>query len=102
MLKQQQEVVGYDSSQYHSRLLWASSTDGAQVPISLVYRGGKQAAAHASDLLLLATGGILAHCCCLPIYPAELVRLDGSDPLLLEAYGGYGASFDPEFSGGGG
>ena len=29
----------------------------------------------------------------------DLVKLDGSDPLLLEAYGAYGSSFDPEFSG---
>ncbi|KAI3425089.1 hypothetical protein D9Q98_008467 [Chlorella vulgaris] len=68
VLKQQQEVLGFDGSQYLSRLLWATSADGAQVPISLAYRG-------------------------------ELVRLDGSDPLLLEAYGAYGASLDPQFSG---
>ena len=27
-----------------------------------------------------------------------MVALDGSDPLLLEAYGAYGSSFDPQFS----
>ncbi len=51
MLKQQQEVVGFDSSQYLTRLLWASSTDDVQVPISMAYRGGKwsplSAAVHA-------------------------------------------------------
>ncbi len=41
MLKQQQEVVGFDSSLYLSRLLWASSTGGVQVPISVTYRGGE-------------------------------------------------------------
>ncbi|KAL4457576.1 hypothetical protein ABPG75_012441 [Micractinium tetrahymenae] len=68
VLKQQQEVTGFDHSKYLARLLWASSTSGAQVPISLAYR-------------------------------ADLARLDGTDPLLLEAYGAYGSSYDPEFSG---
>jgi oligopeptidase B len=91
VLKQQQEVLGYDGSQYLSRLVWATSAplghgssnssisgevhsgsgstgDSVQVPISLAYR-------------------------------ADRVALDGSDPLLLEAYGAYGASSDPDFSG---
>lgn len=68
VLKQQQEVGGYDGTLYLSRLLWASSTDGVQVPISMAYRG-------------------------------DLAKLDGTDPLLLEAYGAYGSSYDPEFSG---
>jgi protease II len=33
-------------------------------------------------------------------YRGDRVALDGTDPLLLEAYGAYGSSFDPEFSGG--
>ena len=32
------------------------------------------------------------------LWPTDLVALDGSDPLLLEAYGAYGSSFDPVFS----
>lgn len=32
---------------------------------------------------------------------SDAVKLDGSDPLLLEAYGAYGVSLDPEFSGAG-
>lgn len=40
MLKQQQEVQGFDQSKYLARLLWAGSTGGAQVPISLAYRAG--------------------------------------------------------------
>ncbi|PSC72656.1 protease 2 isoform A [Micractinium conductrix] len=67
VLKQQQEVQGYLHAQYLSRLLWAPSTGGAQVPVSMAYRG-------------------------------DLVKLDGSDPLLLEAYGAYGVARDPEFS----
>ena len=40
VLKQQQEVVGFDGTRYLSRLLWAASTGGAQVPVSVAYRGG--------------------------------------------------------------
>lgn len=40
VLKQQQEVQGYDQSKYLARLLWAASTGGVQVPISLAYRAG--------------------------------------------------------------
>lgn len=73
VLKRQQHVVGYDSSLYHSQLLWAPTTIGVEegeikVPISMVYR-------------------------------RDAVRLDGSDPLLLDAYGAYGATNDPSFSG---
>ncbi|HEY6343813.1 MAG TPA: S9 family peptidase [Bryobacteraceae bacterium] len=40
-LKKQQEVLGgYDSSQYGSERVWAAAPDGAQVPISLVYKRG--------------------------------------------------------------
>lgn len=37
----------------------------------------------------------------LSIFLPDAVKLDGSDPLLLEAYGAYGVSLDPEFSGAG-
>lgn len=67
MLRKQQQVVGVEPGAYLSRLLWANSTGGARVPLSVAYRG-------------------------------DAVRLDGSDPLLLQAYGAYGAAFDPEFS----
>ena len=40
VLKQQQRVLGYDHSKYQSSLLFAGSTAGAQVPISIAYRGG--------------------------------------------------------------
>jgi oligopeptidase B len=40
-LKKQQEVLGgYDASQYRSERVWAAAPDGAQVPISLVYKTG--------------------------------------------------------------
>lgn len=40
-LKKQQEVLGgYDSSQYQSERLWATSHDGVKVPISVVYKKG--------------------------------------------------------------
>ena len=64
--KRQEVLGGYDPAQYQSQRLFATSPDGQQVPISLIYRKG-------------------------------MVR-DGSNPLLLTAYGSYGASFDPSFS----
>jgi len=40
-LKKQQEVLGgYDPSQYQSERLYAKASDGAEVPISIVYRKG--------------------------------------------------------------
>lgn len=41
MLKQQQEVVGFDGTRYLSRLLWATSSGGVEVPVSVAYRGGE-------------------------------------------------------------
>lgn len=43
VLKQQEEVLGFDPARYLSRLAWAPSTDGAQVPLSIAYRGGERA-----------------------------------------------------------
>lgn len=34
----QQEVKGFDASRYRSERLWVTARDGAQVPVSLVYR----------------------------------------------------------------
>jgi oligopeptidase B len=65
-VKKQQDIPsGYDSSRYESLRLTATAPDGAQVPISLVYR---------KDL-----------------------RRAGGNPALLEGYGSYGYSSEPEF-----
>ncbi|MGE0404832.1 MAG: S9 family peptidase [Candidatus Korobacteraceae bacterium] len=65
-LLKQQEVPGYDSSQYQSERLWAAASDGRQIPISVVYRKGFQQ--------------------------------NGRQPLLLNAYGSYGASIPTSFN----
>jgi oligopeptidase B len=39
-LKKQEEVIGYDPALYQSERLMASAPDGAQIPISLVYKKG--------------------------------------------------------------
>lgn len=42
VLKKQQPVLGgFDSSNYVTRRLWATSHDGTRVPISLVHRKDK-------------------------------------------------------------
>jgi oligopeptidase B len=38
LLKQQEVLGGYDPSQYASERVWATSRDGTEVPISIVYR----------------------------------------------------------------
>jgi oligopeptidase B len=63
--KQQEIPSGYDPTCYASERLHAPASDGAQVPISLVYRKG--------------------------------VALDGNSPLLLDGYGSYGYSREPNF-----
>ncbi|MGI8498736.1 MAG: S9 family peptidase [Gemmatimonadaceae bacterium] len=65
-LKKDTEVKGYDKTRYATERSWARASDGAMVPISLVYR-------------------------------APLAR-DGKRPMLLTAYGSYGASTDPAFN----
>ncbi|HVW32354.1 MAG TPA: S9 family peptidase [Acidimicrobiia bacterium] len=40
LLKQEPVLGGYDPDQYETRRLWATATDGTQVPISLVARKG--------------------------------------------------------------
>lgn len=38
ILKQQEVVGGYDSYEYQSKRIWATSHDGVKVPVSLVYK----------------------------------------------------------------
>lgn len=66
LLKQQEVLGGYDSSQYASERVFARAKDGVLVPVSLVYRKG--------------------------------TRRDGTAPLLLYAYGSYGATIPVSFS----
>ena len=40
LLKQTEVLGGYDPSQYQSERLWATASDGARIPISIVYRRG--------------------------------------------------------------
>ena len=40
LLKQQEVLGGYDPTQYVSERQWATARDGAQVPLSIVYRKG--------------------------------------------------------------
>ena len=66
-LRKRDEVLGgYDPSRYAVERVTARARDGAQVPVSLVYR-------------------------------RNFTR-DGSRPLLLYAYGSYGATTEPTFS----
>ncbi|KAM0878542.1 hypothetical protein ACQ4PT_034782 [Festuca glaucescens] len=59
---------GFDASNYVSDRTWAASSDGTQIPISVLYR-------------------------------EDLVKLDGSDPMLLYGFGSYEVCIDPSFSG---
>ncbi|MEO7975430.1 MAG: S9 family peptidase, partial [Thermoanaerobaculia bacterium] len=65
LLKQKAVLGGFDGSRYATERIFIPARDGAQVPVSLLYRKGFAA--------------------------------DGKAPLLLEAYGSYGASSDPYF-----
>lgn len=67
-VKKEQEVLGgkFDKNNYTEERLWATATDGTNIPISVIYKKG--------------------------------IKKDGSNPLLLYAYGSYGASMDPYFS----
>ena len=66
-LKQQKVLGGdFDPENYTSERIMVEARDGAQVPVSIVYR--------------------------------KDVKMDGSNPLLLYAYGSYGYSMDPGFS----
>ena len=65
LLKQQEVLGGYESSRYTSERRYATASDGAKIPISLVYKKGFVA--------------------------------DGKAPMLLTAYGSYGAPSDAGF-----
>jgi len=68
-LRKVQPVLGdFDPKRYASERVWATAKDGTRVPISLVYRRDLREAAK------------------------------GPQPLLLYAYGSYGAPVDPSFS----
>lgn len=64
----EQEVLDpkFDKNNYESERIWATSTDGTKVPMSLVYKKG--------------------------------IKKDGTNPVLLYAYGSYGHTIDPYFS----
>jgi oligopeptidase B len=67
-LQKQNQVLGdFNSTDYQSERVWATSRDGIKVPVSLVYK-------------------------------KEFFKKDGSNPLLLYAYGSYGSTVDPYFS----
>jgi len=69
LLKQEQVPAGYDSSAYVSDRIWATSADGEQIPVSLIYRRDRHD------------------------------RYSGQPgPALLYGYGAYGVSLEPEFS----
>ncbi len=67
VVKKEQEVLGeFDKNNYEAKRIFAKADDGAEIPMSLVYRKG--------------------------------IKLDGSNPTLLYAYGSYGYTNDPYFS----
>lgn len=51
LLKQQPVLGGYDATQYKSERLYATATDGTQIPISLVYKKGLRRTGKAPLLL---------------------------------------------------
>lgn len=66
-LKKREKVVGeFSPDDYFAERLYAKADDGAEIPISLVYKKG--------------------------------IKKDGTNPMLLYAYGSYGATMDPYFS----
>lgn len=65
-VKAQDIPGGYDPEEYESERFFITARDGAQIPVSIVYKKG--------------------------------FKKDGSQPLLLYAYGSYGYSMDPYFS----
>lgn len=66
LLKQKEVPGGFQKENYQAERIFATATDGTQIPMSVVYKRG--------------------------------VKLNGSAPLLLYAYGSYGASMTPSFS----
>lgn len=55
LMKRQEVLGGYDPSNYHSERLWATSDEGAKVPISMVYKNGIEKNGQ-NPLLLYAYG----------------------------------------------
>ena len=66
LLKQIEVPGGFDKANYKSERVFATASDGTQVPMSVVYKRG--------------------------------VKLDGTAPMLLYAYGSYGIPISPTFS----
>src|SRR5712664_3098668 len=68
LLKQTEVPGGFDKANYKSERVFATASDGTQIPMSVVYKRG--------------------------------VKLDGTAPMLLYAYGSYGIPISPTFSAG--
>lgn len=66
LMKQQEVLGGYNTSDYTTERLYATAKDGTKIPVSLVYKKG--------------------------------LEKDGKAPLLLYAYGSYGASMEASFN----
>ena len=69
-LLKQAQVNGFQRDNYHSERIWVTARDGVQVPVSLVWHKDHYQPGHDSR---------------------------GHNPLLIEGYGAYGASMDPDF-----
>ncbi|ROJ32293.1 S9 family peptidase [Morganella morganii] len=69
-LLKQAQVNGFQRDNYHSERIWITARDGVQVPVSLVWHKDHYQPGHDSR---------------------------GHNPLLIEGYGAYGASMDPDF-----
>src|SRR5712664_612306 len=66
LMKQTEVPGGFDKTNYKSERVFATASDGTQIPMSVVYKRG--------------------------------VKLDGTAPMLLYAYGSYGIPISPSFS----
>ncbi len=56
LLKQEEILGGYDAARYRSELLYATTADGAQIPVSLVYRRDLRTQDKPQPLLLTGYG----------------------------------------------
>jgi len=68
LMKQTEVPGGFDKANYKSERVFATASDGTQIPMSVVYKRN--------------------------------VKLDGTAPMLLYAYGSYGIPMSPTFSAG--
>ncbi|KIG12216.1 Protease II [Enhygromyxa salina] len=74
-LRKREEVVGgHDPAHYRSARIWTQASDGARVPISLVWRAQSQSQPQSTD------------------------ASRSPRPTVLEGYGAYGLTMDPSFS----